>query len=101
MSTYISVIAGTAVTSTVTFQNPGVTSPVDPTTVTLKYRVSSGSVTTWEYEGAGSISKVSTGVYSAELDTTELPGSWVVEWVGTGDCSAVETAQFQVTPPPF
>ena len=58
-------------------------------------------MTTWTYGGSGSITKVSTGVYSAELDTTNKPGTWTAEWVGTGTCAAVNAAQFVVTPNPF
>lgn len=92
---------GTAVTTTCTFTVPGESDPVDPTVVTLSFRVSSGSVTTWTYLGSGSIVRVSEGVYSAELDTTELPGSWALKWQGTDACAAVGVTTFPVTPTPF
>ena len=93
--------SGTAITTTATFTNPGSPTPVDPSTVTLKFRVANGSVTTWVYQGAGSISKVSTGIYSAELDTTTAPGDWTVEWLGTGACAAVNVTEFSVAPAPL
>ena len=34
--------------------------------------------------GAGFITKVTTGIYSALLDTTALPGLWTYEWIGRG-----------------
>ena len=88
-------------TSTATFTNPGISDPVDPAVITLEHSVSNGQVTTWTYGGTGSIVRVSTGVYSAELDTTELPGSWAVKWAGTGACAAVCLATFPVVPTPF
>lgn len=88
--------AGSAVTTTVTFTVPPSTIPVDPSTITLKYRPGSGATVTWVYQGAGSITKSSTGVYAAELDTTALAGGWVIEWIGTGLCAAVAVSTFLV-----
>lgn len=87
-------------TSTVTFMVPGETDPVDPSTVTLKY-ANAGTTTTWEYGGTGAITKVSTGVYQAELDTTASSGVWTVEWIGTGACAVVNALTFVVTAPPL
>jgi hypothetical protein len=97
-----SYLAGALVRETVTFT--GVNgSAADPTTVTLKYRPGGGaSVTTLTYAGS-QVTKVSTGVYYADLDTT----SWVsagaitvtAEWIGTGACQAVCTDSFEVTEP--
>ena len=105
MPANLSVIEGTAVTTTVTFQNPGVSDPVDPTTITLKWAVTVdatyGSVTTWTYGGTGSVVRDDVGIYSAELTTASTPGLWTVEWLGTGACAAVETATFLVTSQPF
>ena len=80
---------GNAVTTQVTFTVPPSTTPVDPDTVTLKFKGGVQTTTTWVYLGAGSITKVSTGVYTAELNTTSYPGPWTVEWIGTGACAAV------------
>ena len=95
------VYAGTAVTVQTTFTNPGSTTPVDPDTVTLKFRVNNGTVTTWTYEGAGAIGRISQGVYTALLTTTGKPGTWTAEWVGTGACAAVSASQVVVTPAPL
>ena len=102
MTTVTTVYAGTSVTTTATFTNPDQpATPVDPTTVTLKFRVSGGAVTTWTFGGSGSIVKVATGIYSAELDTTSMPGDWELEWIGTGTCAAVNVASFLVQAAPL
>jgi hypothetical protein len=93
--------AGTAVKTTVTFTNPGSITPVDPTTVTLKYRVGQAVATTWTYGGTGAVVKVGIGIYSATLDTTNGVGIWNVEWIGTGTCAAVSVGQFQIDAQPF
>ena len=88
--------AGNAVTTTVTFTVPPSTTPVDPSTITLKYKVGSQATVTWTYGGTGSITKTSTGVYAAVLDTTALAGSWVIEWIGTGACAAISVSYVSV-----
>lgn len=95
------VYAGTTRTSTATFTNPGSSTPVDPSTISLKYKAGSHPPVTWDYGGSGSIVQVSTGVYSVELDTTALAGFWTIEWIGTGACAVVGIAQFQVITPPL
>ena len=84
--------AGNAVTTTVTFTVPPSTSPVDPSTITLKYKAGSTATTVWTYGGTGSINRVSEGIYAAELDTTSLAGNWTIEWIGTGACAAVSVS---------
>ena len=76
-------VAGTLITSTVTFTSEATGQPTDPTTITLKYLPPGGSVQTVTYPNA-LITRVSAGVYAAELDSTGLPGIWTVEWAGTG-----------------
>lgn len=99
----LEVFAGTAVTVQATFTVGN--APTDPTTITMKFRSGGNTITTWTYGGAGSITRVSTGVYSATLDTTPgtltVPGIWTVEWTGTGAAAVVQTAQFQVDQPPL
>ena len=67
MSVLISVAAGTLVTVTGTF-NSETGTPTDPDTITLKYAQGQSGypITTWVYEGAGSITRTGTGVYVAE-----------------------------------
>lgn len=100
--------AGNAITTGVTFTNPvagedpSAWPPVDPTAVTLTYVAGDGATPViWTYGGTGSITKVSTGIYTAELDTTGTTGAWRVKWVGTGACAAVWVNGFSVTPQPF
>ena len=83
------IYAGTDATTRVTFTTPGIAEPVDPTTVTLKYRIGNSDVTTWTFGVTGDINKEATGVYSAVIDTTRNAGRLTVEWVGTEACAAV------------
>jgi hypothetical protein len=101
---------GNAVTCVETFvvppvpyngQPPSSWTATDPTVVTLTFVVGGGSPTVWTYGGTGSIVKVSTGVYSAELDTSDAPGTWQVKWVGTDACAAVDIGSFPVVAVPF
>lgn len=99
----LSVVAGTAVTTTATFTNAA-GSPTDPTTITLKFQGGTGSTTSWTYAD-DQLTRVSTGVYSATIDTTGdtygTSGTWTVEWLGTGNLAAVSAVTFQVTTPPI
>jgi len=104
----IPVYEGNGVTTTVTFtnpvpgQNPSTWPPVDPTSVTVTFIPGTGGTpVTWTYGVGPFIQQVSTGVYSAELDTTGALGRWAVKWQGTGDCAAVSVQGFEVTPQPF
>jgi hypothetical protein len=102
---------GNAVTCVETFSVPPVPytgqpqsewTPTDPSTITLTYVPGEGPPVVWTYGGTGSIVRVSTGVYSAELNTT-APGPWSVMWTGTGSCAAVDVGGFPVAslPAPF
>jgi hypothetical protein len=100
--------AGTAITAAVEFYNPVVGEPqsewplVDPTTVTLTFIAGLGAEpVTWTYGGFGSIVRVSTGIYSAELSTTGTSGTWQTKWTGSGSCAAVVIMGFPVTATPF
>jgi hypothetical protein len=91
-------IAGSLVTTTVTFVSTETGQPADPTTITLKYLPPGPGQTVQVvvYPNAF-ITRVSQGVYSAELDTTSLPGNWVDEWFGTGNVQAIQVGGFTVT----
>ena len=89
-------MAGSLVTSTVTFTSEATGLPADPTTVTLKYLPPGGTVTTVAYPNAA-ITRVSEGVYAAELDSTGLPGNWTVEWIGTGNVQAIADSGYVIT----
>jgi len=102
------VLAGTAVTTGVTFANPVMGEvpsswpPADPSTVTMTFIAGTGAeAVVWTYGGFGNIVRVSTGIYTAELDTTDTEGQWQVKWIGTGACAAVWVGGFRVTAQPF
>jgi hypothetical protein len=98
------VYIGTAVTSTVVFTNPGDSTPVDPSTVTLKFGLIGQPPTLWTYNGFGSITRAldanNNPYYYAEVLATGA-GSMVTQWTGTGACAAVNFDDFLVSPPPF
>ena len=97
------IVAGTLATVTATFNAEGTGEPTDPSTVTLKFSQGAGKYpsTTWVYQGVGSITRSGTGVYVAELDTTDQPGTWTVVWFGTGAVQVVQDAQFPVKANPL
>jgi hypothetical protein len=93
-------MSGSLVTSTATFLDD-TGSPADPSTITLKYKTGTGDTVTAVYPDSP-VTKVSTGVYQAELDTTGFDGPnlqlWTVEWIGTGSVQAIAVSTFQVSP---
>lgn len=94
-------MSGSLITSTATyFDENG--DAADPTVVTLKYKTGSGATITAVYPSLP-VTRVSTGVYQAELDTTGFTGPaqqlWTVQWAGTGNVQAIAVSHFQVTPP--
>ena len=99
--------AGTAVTLTVEFappvpgEPPNQWPPADPTTVALAFIPGTGQTEiTWVYGVSGSISKIATGNYSAELPTS-ADGTYRWKWIGTGAVAIVVAGGFQVSAPPF
>lgn len=88
-------IAGSLVTSTATFVSEATGQPADPTTVVVKYLPPGGPVQTLTYPNA-LVTRVSTGVYATELDTTGLPGDWTVEVIGTGAVQAIDDVGFTI-----
>lgn len=95
-------VAGSLVTSTVTFTAESTGEPADPSAITLSWQPGyQATVQTATYGDGSTITKVSTGVYAAELDTTSHPGPWTVQWTGTGTVQAIAVSNFQVTPAPL
>jgi hypothetical protein len=88
-------IAGDLITSTATWVSEATGQPTDPTTITLKYLPPGGSVTVIVYPATG-VTRASAGVYVAELDTTGLPGDWIVQWAGTGAVQKVGKSGFTI-----
>lgn len=90
-------IAGSLVTSTATFVSEATGLATDPTTIILKYLPpGAGGVQTVTYPNA-LITRLSAGVYAAELDSTGLPGDWTVEWIGTGAVQAIADGGYVIT----
>lgn len=94
-------ISGSLVRATGTFTDIN-GAPADPTTISLKYKSGSGSTTTLTYAGS-QLTKLSTGVYYADLDTSGWAGPnnqlWTLEWIGTGTCQAISGDSFTVSAP--
>jgi hypothetical protein len=68
--------------------------PTDPTTVTLRVRTPSGTITVYTY-GAAEITKVATGDYYKDLTVAES-GTYVYRWEGAGNVTAVDEDSFFV-----
>lgn len=73
------------------FQADGVT-PADPSTVTLRILTPDGAVASYSYAG-GDIVRVSAGVYTYQLETTQS-GRWLYKWQGDG---SLEVASPDIT----
>lgn len=56
----------------------------DPSVVKLTVKTPDGIETTYEYLVGAVIAKVSTGIYTADLDTTGKRGLWIYTWWSTG-----------------
>jgi hypothetical protein len=73
--------------------------------VLLKYSVNGNTPVTLTYPTG--ITKVSTGIYYANIDSTGLAGTWIVEWIGdpagTEDpvCQALIPGTFPVSSAPL
>lgn len=68
----------------------------DPTTVTFKSKKPSGSITTLVYGADAAVVKDGVGLYHADV-TTDEKGEWNFRFEGTGVCTAVEEAAFNIT----
>ena len=77
-------------------------SPVDPTNAELDVLGPDNVLTTYQYSGGtGAVTKVSTGVYSYNVDTTGKPGRWQWRWWSPpGQGQTADAGQFIVTPFP-
>jgi len=90
MSSYIN---GDTVRLSATFTVDG--AATDPTTVTLRVKAPSGTVTSYTY-AATEITRVSTGVYRKDV-LFDAAGTWYVRWEGTGAAAGVEEAAIVVS----
>jgi hypothetical protein len=93
-------ISVSLVTVTATFLDD-TGSPADPTTITLKYKAGTADTVTVVYPDSP-LTRLSEGVYQAELDTTGFDGpglqQWTVQFTGTGTVQAIAVATFPVIP---
>ena len=100
-------VAGSLVTVTATFTDAVTGNPADPTTVTLKVGRKYTADMTSTYisgtlTGPYTITKVSTGNYSANIDTSAFPQSqYTYQWSGTGGVQAITAGIFAVTTAPL
>lgn len=97
--TAINPMDGSLLTLVGTFVLASTGLPTDPTTITVKVNIG-GVTTTYVYPNAF-ITKVSTGVYSVEIDTTGNPGPGTCEFIGTGAVQAPNAYSWFTTPKPI
>lgn len=93
---YVGDLRGT----TVKFTVDGVLT--DPTALTLKYSFGGEGAadTTWTYQGAGSIQRLSEGWYIAQL-TAVAAGIATYQWTGTGAAQASAVVTEDISPLPL
>ena len=85
--------------ATITFTNLAGT-PTDPTGATVTYRNLTYPTTTTV--DLSSLVKVSTGLYTLNIDTTAMTsGSWYLQVVSTGAVAAVAVTQFNLEAQPI
>jgi hypothetical protein len=78
---------GDSVRFTATFTTSAST-PIDPTTITLRTSNNGGLGTaSYVYGAAPEMTKMNTGIYRADL-TMDAEKVWFVRWEGTGVCIA-------------
>lgn len=90
MSSYIN---GDTIRLSATFTVDG--AATDPTTVTLRVKAPSGTVTAYTHADA-EIARVSDGVYRKDVPF-DAAGSWYVRWEGTGAAAGVEETAIVVS----
>ena len=71
--------------------------PTDPSAVSLVVTDPTGAQVTYTYGGSGTITKVSTGVYTLNVQCL-LDGLWSYVWIGTGAASDVVAGTWTVMP---
>jgi hypothetical protein len=103
-------VAGSLIEDVAAFTADDDVTPVDPTTITVKYQIAyAGAVSgpfTITYASATvpaphTIARTAPGVYEVQLDTTLLPGYWTYQWNGTGTGQAVLPVAALVYPAPL
>ena len=101
MTTLNTYLAGNVVVLTATFTTVATSTLTDPTTITLKVGNTATATTTYTY-AASQITRVSTGVYQVNIDTTGYSaGTYGYEWLSTGPAQAVAAGAFVVQADPL
>lgn len=92
-------VQGTVVRRKVTFTNPDTLTVFDPTDVQLTVEYPNETVTTTSYVGAqGTVTKISTGIYEATIDTSGQSGLYEYEIAGLGSLEVRFADGFWVSP---
>ena len=74
-------LVGASVTVTGTYTNVKTGALVDPSDACVDIVTPTGKLTTYRYTDVNTkVAKVSTGVYSYDIDTSALPGRWQYRW---------------------
>ena len=84
---------GDLVRVSVVFRSIGDNVPTDPTGVTMKYRLGTGSATTLVYGTDAGLVKDSTGGYHVDVDV-DGDGTWYYRFAGTGAIQAAVEGSF-------
>ena len=89
-------LEGNLLLFSVTFTDEATGNPINPTEVAFGYRVNGGQISIFEYGVAPSVKNPSTGTYTIEIDSTNLPGTWVWEWQSKGTGQALTSGAITV-----
>ena len=75
---------------------------IDPSEASVDVLDPTNTLTTYAYDGGhGDVSRVSTGVYAYNVDTTDLAGRWQWRfWSPPGQGQTADAGQFIVMPFP-
>jgi len=68
----------------------------DPTTVKFVFEPPGAAAVEYTYLTDSQIVRVSAGIYTVDLDTTDKPGTWYYRFYSTGTGKAAEQNQFHV-----
>jgi hypothetical protein len=68
----------------------------DPAVIKFRFTSPGADVVEYVYLTDDELTKVSTGIYLVELDTTGKPGTWHYRFFSTGNGQAAEQSQFHV-----
>lgn len=87
-------LQGDLIRVSVTFEAAGLAA--DPTTVVLKHKSPSGTITTWTHGVNNQVVKDAVGAYRGDINVNE-GGTWHFRWEGTGASQGAAQDSFGVT----